>query len=374
VTVNGGNAKNFKDSGSAKSSPEKTATTNAMTNNKDSNSSASSGGGVGNAVDAGDNSGLFNYMYPGLQNYYANAGAAAAFLHPSMYGTAANSTVPSGSNGSSGSGPNVGQNVSAVNSGPIQPQETHQTFAQQQPQQQLAQHHQQQQQPPQQQSTPSAQMSGHSSGGSFYADTSNMYGTPLSLLQLPPSILPEITTKLNQMGISSVRFMQDGRAIEELRPVISEYDYKMINESDVEVGFTCKKCHMTYPAEVLCLGHQRASCFAKQNSDIKATLKLVQIYIECRACREKFGSIFEYKFHCDCDRHRKRAHKLEMTNTTTTSNAITTNGQTITANDITASSLADMTSLLMNGNDANLINYLTKNLNNSGLAFTDHNH
>ena len=91
VTVNGGNTKNFNDSMSAKSSPDKTSTTNALTTNKDSNSSASSGGGVGNSEGA-DNSGLFNYMYPGLQNYYANAGAAAAFLHPSMYGTAANST------------------------------------------------------------------------------------------------------------------------------------------------------------------------------------------------------------------------------------------------------------------------------------------
>lgn len=165
--------------------------------------------------------------------------------------------------------------------------------------------------------------------------------------------------------------MQDGRSIDELRPVISEFDFKMISESDVEVGFTCKKCHMTYPAEVLCLGHQRASCFAKQNSDIKATLKLVQTYIECRVCREKFGSIFEYKFHCDCDRHRKRAHKLEMTNTTTTtSNAITTNGQTLTSNDIT-NTLADMSGLFINGNDANLINYLTKNLNNSGVAYSN---
>ena len=90
VAVNGANSKNFNDSMSTKSSPEK-ATTNAMTNNKDSNSSASSGG-VGNATDGTDNAALFNYMYPGLQNYYANAGAAAAFLHPSMYGTAANST------------------------------------------------------------------------------------------------------------------------------------------------------------------------------------------------------------------------------------------------------------------------------------------
>lgn len=273
------------------------------------------------------------------------------------------SIVPSGSNGSQASGPNSGQNVSPISSGPLQPQESHQPFAQQTPSQPTL---------AQQQQTQSAtgQMGGQSSGGSYYADTSNMYGTPLSLLQLPPNILPEITSKLNQMGISSVRFMQDGRSIDELRPVLSDYDFKMISESDVEVGYTCKKCHMTYPAEVLCLGHQRASCFAKQSADIKATLKLVQIYIECRACREKFGSIFEYKFHCDCDRHRKRTQKLEMT--TNPSNVVTTNGQTLTSSaEISANTLADMTSLFMNGNDANLINYLTKNLNNSGVAFSN---
>jgi len=89
VTVNGGNTKNF----SEQKTPEKSATPNL--NCKDSNSSSSSGsGGLANANDsANDNSGLFNYMYQsGLQNYYAAAGAAAAFMHPSMYGTAANST------------------------------------------------------------------------------------------------------------------------------------------------------------------------------------------------------------------------------------------------------------------------------------------
>lgn len=178
-----------------------------------------------------------------------------------------------------------------------------------------------------------------------------MYGTPLSLLQLPSSALPEITAKLNQPGVSSVRFMQDGRSINELQCLISDADFAAISEADVEVGFTCKKCHMTYPAEVLCLGHQRASCFAKQNTDIKATLKLVQIYIECRVCRERFSSIMDYKFHCDCDRHVKRVQKYEAA----------TNGGVIAAGG--ANNLPDVAGLFMNGNDANLLNYLTKNMN-----------
>ena len=179
-----------------------------------------------------------------------------------------------------------------------------------------------------------------------------MYGTPLSLLQLPSSALSEITAKLNQPGISTVRFMQDGRSIEELRCIINDVDYKMINETDVEVGFACKKCHMTYPAQVLCLGHQRASCFAKQNSEIKATLILVQIYIQCKVCNEKFASNMEYKFHCDCERHMKRVRKAQMLNGGDSTN------QTSNINDV----------FFMNGNDANLFNYLTKNINLSAVA------
>ncbi len=252
------------------------------------------------------------------------------------------------------------------------PLQQHSQVQQQSHQQQSHQQQSHQQQSHQQHAQQQQQQ--HSST-SFYADTSNMYGTPLSLLQLPPSALPEITNKLNQFGISSVRFMQDGRNIDELRCVISDLDFKMINESDVEVGFTCKKCHMTYPAEVLCLGHQRASCFAKQSSDIKATLKLVQIYIECRACHEKFASIIEYKFHCDCDRHIKRTQKYEMTTntttTTTSTTAITTNGGSTP--DPQSNNLTDIATLFMNGNDANLINYLTKNMNVNAAALAYNN-
>ncbi len=95
VSINGGNPKNCNEqiSVTPKSSPEKitTTTTNTTINNKDNNSNNSVSGGVGSgaeSVTGNDNSGLFPYMYPGLQNYYAAAGAAAAFLHPSMYSTA----------------------------------------------------------------------------------------------------------------------------------------------------------------------------------------------------------------------------------------------------------------------------------------------
>ncbi|XP_015931200.1 uncharacterized protein [Parasteatoda tepidariorum] len=141
---------------------------------------------------------------------------------------------------------------------------------------------------------------------------SNMYSSPLSLLQLPASALPEVTGRLTQPGNSVARFSQDGKSLSDLRSLVPEADFRQAAEVTVDVGFVCKKCHMVYPAEVLCLNHQRASCFQNSPvSEIKATLKLVQCHVECRACRERFTTIVDFKFHCDMDRHVKRVQKLQ---------------------------------------------------------------
>ncbi|GIY34011.1 uncharacterized protein CDAR_465321 [Caerostris darwini] len=147
-------------------------------------------------------------------------------------------------------------------------------------------------------------------GGMMY--DSNMYSSPLSLLQLPASALPEVTGRLTQPGNSVARFSQDGKSLSDLRSLVPEADFRQASEVTVDVGFVCKKCHMVYPAEVLCLNHQRASCFQnKPVSEIKATLKLVQCHVECRACRERFTTIIDFKFHCDMDRHMKRVQKIQ---------------------------------------------------------------
>ncbi|XP_035226918.1 uncharacterized protein LOC118199225 [Stegodyphus dumicola] len=141
---------------------------------------------------------------------------------------------------------------------------------------------------------------------------SNMYSSPLSLLQLPASALPEVTGRLAQAGNSVARFSQDGKSLSDLRALVPEADFRQAAEVTVDVGFVCKKCHMVYPAEVLCLNHQRSSCFqSKPVSEIKATLKLVQCHVECRACRERFTTIVDFKFHCDMDRHIKRVQKIQ---------------------------------------------------------------
>lgn len=141
---------------------------------------------------------------------------------------------------------------------------------------------------------------------------SNMYSTPLSLLQLPSAALSEVTQKLSQTGNTCARITQDGKNLSDLKGRIPDPDFHQAVEVEVDIGFVCKKCQMVYPAEVLCLNHQRASCFpTKAIGDIKAMLKLVQIHVECRACRERFVTVLDFKFHCDMDRHIKRVQKLQ---------------------------------------------------------------
>lgn len=168
-------------------------------------------------------------------------------------------------------------------------------------------------------------------GGMMY--DSNMYSSPLSLLQLPASALPEVTGRLTQPGNSVARFSQDGKTLADLRSLVPEPDFRQAAEVTVDVGFVCKKCQTVYPAEVLCLNHQRTTCFQnKPVNEIKATLKLVQCHVECRACKERFTTIMDFKFHCDMDRHIKRIQKIQreavaasVANTSTNNNFENTN-------------------------------------------------
>lgn len=168
--------------------------------------------------------------------------------------------------------------------------------------------------------------------GSGMMYDSNMYSSPLSLLQLPASALPEVTGRLTQPGNSVARFSQDGKTLADLRSLVPEPDFRQAAEVTVDVGFVCKKCQTVYPAEVLCLNHQRTTCFQnKPVNEIKATLKLVQCHVECRACKERFTTIMDFKFHCDMDRHIKRIQKIQreaaasVANTSTTNNFENTN-------------------------------------------------
>ncbi|XP_076370917.1 zinc finger homeobox protein 3-like [Tachypleus tridentatus] len=156
---------------------------------------------------------------------------------------------------------------------------------------------------------PSIYNTGSSTGGLFY--DANMYSTPLSLLQLPPPALLDVTQKMTQPGNSITRFSPDGKTMVNLKGSIQEIDFKQVAEVDVDIGFVCKNCQMVYPSEALCLNHQRATCFRTTKGDIRAILKLVQVNFECHVCCERFTTILDFKFHCDMDRHVKRVQKLQ---------------------------------------------------------------
>ncbi|XP_013794189.2 zinc finger homeobox protein 4-like isoform X1 [Limulus polyphemus] len=158
--------------------------------------------------------------------------------------------------------------------------------------------------------SPNMYNTGCSAAKNLFYD-SNMYSTPLSLLQLPPAVVLDVTQKLCQPGNSTIRFTQDGNNIDTIKGSIKETDVQQLAEVDIDTGFVCKKCQMVYPAEIICINHQRASCFADSKGETRATLKLVQTHFECRVCKERFSTVVDFKFHCDMDRHMKRVQKLQ---------------------------------------------------------------
>lgn len=196
---------------------------------------------------------------------------------------------------------------------------------------------------------------------------SNMYSSPLSLLQLPASALPEVTGRLTQPGNSVARFSQDGKTLADLRTLVPEPDFRQAAEVTVDVGFVCKKCHTVYPAEVLCLNHQRTTCFQNKSvGDIKATLKLVQCHVECRACKERFTTVMDFKFHCDMDRHIKRVQKIQREASANASANNSNNSAAIMANNAFEHAVSNFNRLMPMNNSNN------NNNNNSAAAAANH--
>ncbi|UYV84164.1 hypothetical protein LAZ67_X001375 [Cordylochernes scorpioides] len=138
----------------------------------------------------------------------------------------------------------------------------------------------------------------------------SLYGTPLSLLQLPVGALPEVGLQLSGPGATCARYSQDGKTLADLAGLVAPPDLAQASEVEQDVGFACKKCQLVFPAEVLCQAHQRSACFAK-NPEHAGTLRLTQVQIECRVCRDRFATLLDFKFHCDMDRHIKRVHKYQ---------------------------------------------------------------
>ncbi|XP_064640113.1 zinc finger homeobox protein 4-like isoform X2 [Lineus longissimus] len=133
------------------------------------------------------------------------------------------------------------------------------------------------------------------------------FGTPLTLLQIPQEAIRAVTAKLNDPNCTVASYTQDCKTLNDLKSMVSAANLALVTETNVDVGFICKKCHMVYPAKDACLNHQRMMCFAgKSTNDQKQVLKLEQAQYHCGLCNDGFSILQEYKQHCDTDGHKTK--------------------------------------------------------------------
>ncbi|ETN70309.1 homeobox domain protein [Necator americanus] len=109
-------------------------------------------------------------------------------------------------------------------------------------------------------------MNGIMSGGLPLVYDPAMFGTPVSMLQIPETVKLRIKSDITA-GLSSSRFTQDGLSVDDLRQKLDSNDAQTLTEKEVEV-FT-----------------------------------LVQIHYECNVCSCKVGTQAEYRSHCETAEH-----------------------------------------------------------------------
>ena len=71
-------------------------------------------------------------------------------------------------------------------------------------------------------------------GGLPFYDPS-LHGTPVTMLQIPPTVMQTITAKLQSGSHVQCKFTQDGKNMSDLTNVLHEKDKKCLHLSDVEV-------------------------------------------------------------------------------------------------------------------------------------------
>ena len=136
------------------------------------------------------------------------------------------------------------------------------------------------------------------------------FGTPLTLLQIPPQAIADVQSKLSDPSATIAHYTQDCHALSDLKHMVGHTDITVARESTVDVGFICKKCHMVYPGRDACVSHQQTLCYQSKALDVSKTiLKLEQIQYKCGACKEKLSTLAEYKVHCNNETHRTTAAK-----------------------------------------------------------------
>uniref|UniRef100_A0A914ZXI9 Zinc finger homeobox protein 3 n=1 Tax=Parascaris univalens TaxID=6257 RepID=A0A914ZXI9_PARUN len=127
----------------------------------------------------------------------------------------------------------------------------------------------------------------------------NVMGTPIPMLQIPESVMAQITTDMSA-GRESTKFTQDGKTFQQLIAVLPLRDFQCAGSKDSEVGWACPQCTNVFQQEVLLKSHQRLIC---QNCD--SVFKLIQTHYECRACSTKLGTQAEFKTHCEGAEHQE---------------------------------------------------------------------
>ncbi|XP_041375246.1 zinc finger homeobox protein 3-like [Gigantopelta aegis] len=139
------------------------------------------------------------------------------------------------------------------------------------------------------------------------------FGTPLPLLQIPQQAIKLVSEQLEDPRSSLAQYTQDCKSLSDLKALVSTLDYSCAHETMVDVGYICKKCQTVYPAKEACVNHQRMVCFpgGKIHDNVKAMLKLEQIQYGCRACSDKFSTLYEFKIHCQMDAHKMKVGKVQ---------------------------------------------------------------
>ena len=133
------------------------------------------------------------------------------------------------------------------------------------------------------------------------------FGTPLTLLQIPPQAIQSVQAELQNEGCVITRYTQDCRNLDDLKTMVSAWDYDSAAEAMVDVGFICRKCQMVYPGKDACVNHQRVTCYQNKNlPQDKTIIKLEQIQYECKACSVKYSTLHEYQLHCNLDPHKSK--------------------------------------------------------------------
>ncbi|CAJ0961273.1 unnamed protein product, partial [Mesorhabditis belari] len=123
-------------------------------------------------------------------------------------------------------------------------------------------------------------------------------GTPIPLLQIPETVMQQISTDLSE-GRSSTKFTQDGLTFDALVSGLAEEDAKCAAPKNSEVGWACPRCTNVFQQETLLAAHQRSIC-----SRSEGHLTLVQTHYECLACGTHFGTQQDFKAHLSTDEHR----------------------------------------------------------------------